>query len=366
MIQRLMPVIFCLALSSVTIGQQSDSSETPQGPPKAPASSTIERSYSSGSATSSRTIQTHTQSGNREVVTETTQAPGPDGTLRTTTETTTETVHVGPNTVQTTQNIFNTDAQGRRQLTQTTQTDQQTLPDGTSRTVENTSAPDLNGRLAVTEQRIQETKSTGPNVKQTDTSVYLPGINSTLTETERIQETEREVQPDLTQTESTRFVRDANGRWQATETHAKEVRTEGAEHVEEETIQRLDANGALSLNEKNITRRSTVDGKDQVTTETYSRNVAGGGQLSGNQLKLTERHRITTTPTPDGGHQTVEEVESGNPVAPSDPLRVVERTVETVRKVGPDQWETERQVFALDGNGKLVPVISEKGQSAGQ
>ena len=60
--------------------------------------------------------------------------------------------------------------------------------------------------------------------------------------------------------------------------------------------------------------------------------------------------------------QTIREIEERNPVAPIAPMRVTTRTIDTVRQVGPNQWEVQRQVFALDGNGRLVPILTEKGQ----
>ena len=40
-------------------------------------------------------------------------------------------------------------------------------------------------------------------------------------------------------------------------------------------------------------------------------------------------------------------------------MRVVQRTVVTVRNVGPNRQVTERQVFELDVNGRLAPVVRE-------
>ncbi|HET9943382.1 MAG TPA: hypothetical protein VFR05_08575, partial [Terriglobia bacterium] len=85
-----------------------------------------------------------------------------------------------------------------------------------------------------------------------------------------------------------------------------------------------------------------------------------------NRLELSQRVRSTTSATADGGQQTVREVEERDPVNPNAPLRVTGRTVDTIRRVGPDQWELQRQVFALDGNGRLVPVATEKGQATGK
>jgi hypothetical protein len=50
-------------------------------------------------------------------------------------------------------------------------------------------------------------------------------------------------------------------------------------------------------------------------------------------------------------------------VAPDDPLRIVRRTIETVRRTGAGRWETNRQVFERDPNNRLVLTISETGET---
>ena len=132
----------------------------------------------------------------------------------------------------------------------------------------------------------------------------------------------------LTESESTRFLRDANGRWQATETRNQEVRTSGGEQVAEETVRRLSDNGTLTMSEKKVTRQTKSNGQDETVTESYLQ-LAPGVVASGDRLQLSERIRLTTTTTADRAQQTVREVEARNPAAPNQPLRVVERTVET-------------------------------------
>src|SRR5206468_1542836 len=147
-------------------------------------------------------------------------------------------------------------------------------------------------------------------------------------------------------------------------TRNQEVRTAGAaERMEEETVQRLNANGAFAPAERRVTRQSAANGQTELVTETYSQ-IAGSGVSD--PLGLSQRLRVTTVGTADGGQQTIREVEVRNPVAPYEPLRVVERTVETVRAIGPDRWEIQRQVFALDGNSRLVPIMTENGEATGK
>jgi hypothetical protein len=329
----------------------------------AASTSAVTRSATAGNFASSRFLQTRTESGGREIVTETIEVPGPDGAFKMFSEITTETVHVGLDSVQIKSDVFGTDSDGRRKLIRVTQADQAKSPDGSSQILENTWTVDLNGRLELSQRVLQEIKS-GPNLKQTDVTIYRRGVNEDLRESERVQQTERQVSPNVVQNESSRFVRDSNGRWQTIEARNQEVRTAGAtERIEVATIQRLDPNGALTPAERSVTRRSVANGQDQLVIETYSRNV---GAAVSDPLALNQRLRVTTVGTADGGRQTIRELETRNPVAPNEPLGVVERTVETVRTIGRDRWEVQRQDFGLDGNGRLAPVITENGEVTGK
>jgi hypothetical protein len=81
------------------------------------------------------------------------------------------------------------------------------------------------------------------------------------------------------------------------------------------------------------------------------------------QLELNERIRITTAVAADGSLQTIQEAERRYPLGTNGPLRVVERTVETVRQLGSNQSETERQVFNLDVNGRFLLYMTEREQA---
>ena len=362
MIRNLLMVGFAvlLAFTGNIAGQQTSDSKTRQG---LPASSPIEGAYTTGIGLPSRRAQTRTESNGRELITEITETHDLDGGIRTSRETTTETVR-SDDSIQTRQEVFEPDAQGKRRLVETTQIDVQTFNDGSSRRVANTMSADLNGHFGLSSREIQETRSLSPGVKQTDTSIYVPGINQPLSESERLQQTERQVSPTVTQSETTHFFRDGNGRWQATETRNEEGRNTEGERVAEETVRRISDNGTLTLSEKRVTRESRNNGQEETVTERYWQ---GTQRVSLNYpLELNERVRLTTSPTPDGGQQTIREVEGRNPIAPNEPLRIVERTVETSRQIGPDRWEIQRQVFFLDGNGRLAPVLIEKGESVGK
>jgi hypothetical protein len=354
-------------LTSVAFGQQKSESQPSKGPPQTPAESTTLRSFPGGTMPGSKLVRTRNESGGREVVTEVVEVPGTDGRFEAASKTTTETVGTGSDSVKVKRNVFGNGAQGALTLIETSDADQQKFPDGTSRTITNTWVPDLSGRLGLSSRRVQEMKPVSPDVQQTVTTLYVPGINQALSETERVQETRRRVGANLVQTDSHRDVRDANGQWQTTETRNQEVRTVGpAEVVEEETVRTLDGDAKLTLSERTVTRRSRGNGSEQVVTDVFSANIPGLARQAGSSLELDRRIRVTTTPTTNGGSQTVTETEARIPTVANGPIQVVARTVETVRQIRPDVWETQQQTFALDGNGRLVLTTDVKEETRGK
>ena len=103
------------------------------------------------------------------------------------------------------------------------------------------------------------------------------------------------------------------------------------------------------MSEKVVTHRARTNDEERVVIETYLPSMEAG------RLALSQRVQRVTTVTDDGS-QTVEETAEPNPVAPSDPMRIVQRSLTTVRRSGSDSYVTEQQVFERDGNGRLVLV----------
>jgi hypothetical protein len=135
-------------------------------------------------------------------------------------------------------------------------------------------------------------------------------------------------------------------------TTAAKAQQSGSTTETVETVHHQDINGAVAVTEQTVTHRDQTSQGGQLVTETYSPSIEGG------RLGLSRRIRRTTTATSDG-IQTVEETEERNPVAPSEPLRIVRRSVTTVRENGTDSYVSERRVFELDVNGRLVPVLTQ-------
>jgi len=167
-----------------------------------------------------------------------------------------------------------------------------------------------------------------------------------------------------TREDSTRLLLDINGRQQPVEIRSSETREIGpSEYSEEATIRRPDLNGTFVVSERNVVHRSEANGSRQEVIETYAYDAEGFARSDG-QLALHQRVRTSTSAMPDGGRQTVEEVEGHNLAAYREPMRVVRRVVETVREIAPGRWVTDRQIFELDLNGRLVPISTARVERA--
>src|SRR5688572_32612148 len=118
-------VCFCLVFTSEAAAQ-SKSETTAQGQ-KAPATTVVERTYLGGDFMPWRRVQTRSESGGREVVSETLEEPGIEGNLAPTQEMVTATNPAAPNTTQTRRDVFGRALDGPRRLLETTESLRETL-----------------------------------------------------------------------------------------------------------------------------------------------------------------------------------------------------------------------------------------------
>ena len=80
-------------------------------------------------------------------------------------------------------------------------------------------------------------------------------------------------------------------------------------------------------------------------------------------MALKQRVRRVTTVTGDGS-EAVEETEEPLGGSPYEPLRVVRRSVTTVRRDGPDSCVTEQRVFQRDVNGRFELIQTQTGRTS--
>lgn len=362
-LERIAGTCICVVIASAAVAGQQRSETADQGSER-PARSVMERTYGLGGFAPWRRVQTRDESGGREVVVETLEGLDVEGRLSPAREVVVETVRTGSNIAQTRRDVFDiTDR--RRRLLETTESRLETLANGDTSAVRNTWGVDINGRLGLTSRQVERTRSAAGDVRQAEWTLVAPSLNGTLREAERTEYTERRIAPGVVRHEASHLVRDINGRWQPIETRRGERREIGAaERIEEETVHRPDMNGKLVVQERRVTRRVNANQREDEVTETYAP-YADGVLRSGGPLALSQRVHRTTTPTADGGRHTVEQVEARSRVAPSDPIRLVRRTVTTVRPAGADRWMTQRQEFTRDVNGRMQLVTNETEERAG-
>ena len=127
--------------------------------------------------------------------------------------------------------------------------------------------------------------------------------------------------------------------------------------VTETVTTRRDLNGRDAVSEKVVTHRARTNNEERVVIETYL------PLEYADRLALDRRVRRVTTVTEDGS-QTVEETEERNPGSPSEPLRVVRRSLTTLRRSGSDSYVSERQIFEPDGNRRFVLVRKQSEQTS--
>jgi hypothetical protein len=113
-----------------------------------------------------------------------------------------------------------------------------------------------------------------------------------------------------------------------------------------------DLNGRDIVAERVVTQRTRANDGEQVVVETYLPSMEAG------RLALSRRVTRVRTETDDGS-QTIEETAERSFAAASEPLRIIQRSVTTVRRRGTDSYVRERHVFERDTNGRFVPVLSQ-------
>jgi hypothetical protein len=118
------------------------------------------------------------------------------------------------------------------------------------------------------------------------------------------------------------------------------------------TVRDRDLNRAQRVSEPVVTCTNQSKGSEEVVIETYWLSTYAG------RMALKQRVRRVTTVTSDGS-EAVEETEEPLGGSAHEPLRVVRRSVTTVRRTGPDSCVTEQRVFQRDVNGRFELVQTQ-------
>jgi len=319
----------------------------------------------SDNANPTRTIESHTQSGNRTVDTHSIQRRGSSGDFEGYQDIEKETVKVNSTTVRTITRTFGRDSDGAKTLLQVNEEETHTLPGGDSSSVRVVSNPDANGNLQPVQREIAQTKKIDKNVEETKTTVMLLGINGDLAPAMQIQERRERGANNSVDSQKTTLLPDGAGNWQVSETKRDITRQDGKNRSTEERISRIDPEGKLSEISRTVSKQSeNASGEKHNTEDVYSVNVPGAAQDG--SLHLVQR-ASTSQRTGSGGQQVTEhQVEQPDPGNPDSGLRVTILTTDTVRP-GVTGARSTQTIQALDANGSLsvVSIDTTKSSTAG-
>ena len=308
-----------------------------------------------------RTIESHSQTGNRTIDTRSIQTRGADDRMEPHQDIERETVQVDANTVRITTRTFGRDSNGRKTLVQVTEEEKHTLPGGNSNIVRITSNPDVNGKLQPVQREIVETKRVSTDVEETKTTVMLPSVNGGLVPVVKTHELRKRSANNTIESQKTTQFPDGAGNWQVIEEHQATSRQEGTNSTTEERVSRLDSEGKLGEVSRVVSKESeSTSGEKRSVVETYSIDVPG--TTRDGSLHLVERKTSTESSSSTGERATEQKVEQTNPGDPGSGLHV-SVLVDGRMVPGPSGEQSTETIRARDSNGNFGIVSVEKTKS---
>jgi hypothetical protein len=298
-----------------------------------------------------RTVESHSQSGNRSVDKQSVERLGADGHYEPFQDIEKETVQVDAGTVRTITRTFNRDADGAKTLVEVTDEEKRTSAGGDSNVVRSTSHPDVNGSLQLIRRQIDETKNISQNVEETKTTVMVPGANGGLDPIAKQQERREWGANGAVDSQKTTLVPDASGNWQVGEIRRVTTTQQGENRSTEERVSVPDSEGKIGEVSRTVTKEEAGgSGEKRNTVETYSTAIPGA--VGDGTLHLIERATTAERTSSTGQQTTGEQVEKINPGQPADGLQVTILTNDTVLK-DPGGAQGIRTVRERDANGNF-------------
>jgi hypothetical protein len=314
--------LMLLALAEYFYSSPALWAQTSDSPPGDAANSWMATTEShSGNLNPTRTIESHTQSGNRALDKQSLQRRGADGQFEPYQDIEKETVQLDATSVRTTTRTFGRDANGAKTLVQVIEEEKHTLPGGDSNVVRAISNPDGNGKLQLIQRQIEETKRTSEDVEETKTTMMLPSANGGLAPAMKVQERRQRDANDTVESQQTTLLPDGAENWQVSEMRQATTSREGPNCTVDERIFRPDADGKLVEVSRAVTQESeSASGEKRSSVETFSIDVPG--TTRDGSLHLVERKTSTERSSSSGERTTEQKVEQTNPGDPGAGLRV--------------------------------------------
>jgi len=300
-----------------------------------------------------RTVESHTNNGDRISDTHSVQQRLADGRYQTSVETSKETIRVNSSTVRTITRTFGPDGSGGKRLLEITEDETQSLPDGGSRLVRTTSRTDQNGNLKQVQREVGETRKVSADTEETTTTVLRPSVNGGMAPAAQI-EGHRKRDGNNTEYDQTTRILDGSGNWQISQMRQGTIQEDANNRTTEERLFLPDNKGNLSETSRNVSKESdNGSGEKQNINESYAIDLPGSTRDG--SLHLVQRETTKESVDSEGRQTSVQQVEQPNPGDPGAGLRVIMIGTENDRS-GPMGTRTTRTTQVRDANGNLNVV----------
>ena len=310
-----------------------------------------------------RTRTVHTESNGHVIEKTITETPGPDGHYVPYSETEKESMRVNDTTVRTIERDYGMGPDGQRTIIQQRQEETRSLAGGEEKTERTTSNLDGNGGLQVVQRELVDSKQVSPGVTSTKSTIYSADGSGGLGATVQTELTEKKTDAGTKEFKKTTMLSDGAGHWQVSEVRHGTTQPQAAGgQIKEESVSRPDSSGALSVQERTVTREATASsGEKQAATETYSIYVPGLANDGGLQLVKREN---TVQRTGAGGQQsTTQQIEQLNPGDPSSGLHVAGQATEIVRTGSNGVAQEQKTVSVVGPDGMMHVVLVDMGKT---
>src|SRR4051794_25752612 len=166
---------FVILLTTALFSSQPGAAQTPSA--NQPRSASSQQDSPNGNINPTRTMSSHTETGDLTSDRTAIERMGPDGRYIPYSDTEEETVRINETTSRTIERTYGRDPDGRRTLIQEQQEDTRTLSGGEQKVTRTLSNPDGGGKLQVVRRELEDSKEISPGVRVTNTTLLMPDIN---------------------------------------------------------------------------------------------------------------------------------------------------------------------------------------------
>lgn len=264
-----------------------------------------------------------------------------------------EQVQIDSQTTRIVSRTFSTSANGERRLIETTEEEIKKTGDGGVSAVRTTSRPDLNGRMRVAQKEMQEVASSGSDTYRITKTTLLPGMNNALVKKEHVQQIERRKGDSFVEIDRTRYEAVADGKWTAVDRRVSQNKLGKDQSQTDEQVYRYDVNNQLSLTQQvRVSESKDASGQRRLESETFAIGLDG-------KLQLDSRSTMVQKDLGKQGQQATEILESRNPAALGEGLKVVRKIAESSQPIGSDQTNRKLEVLKPDLNGRMQSIYTQ-------